>query len=225
MKVTFDRSEDTVKNVKTFWFRADERHPKHIAGQYTQIHLSHSPADERGDKRWFTISSSPTEEMISITTKFAGEKSSSFKKKLSSLNPGTKLSIADPMGDFVLPKDKNRPLLFIAGGIGITPFHSIIKWLSDTDEKRKIHLVYAVNDPKELAFRELFEEYGLEFTPIVGKRLTASDILNYAEKLPGCLIYISGPEPMTETFAADLRKLGVPDSRMVTDYFPGYPTL
>ncbi|MBI3338072.1 FAD-dependent oxidoreductase [Candidatus Saccharibacteria bacterium] len=221
----FDHAESTAKNIKTFWFKPEDRHPKHIAGQYTQIHLSHEKVDQRGDKRWFTISSSPTDDMVSITTKFASENGSSFKKALSSLKPGATLNLADPMGDFVLPKDKTIPLLFIAGGIGITPFHSIVKWLSDTSEKRKIHLVYAVNEPEELAFQDLFVKYGLEFTPVVGRRLTTQNILSYAKKLPGCLIFISGPEPMTETFVDELQEKGVSNSRLVTDYFPGYPSI
>src|SRR5882724_4223783 len=101
MKVTFDHSQDEAANIRTFFFRPEK--PMHYtAGQYTQLHLPHVRPDDRGQKRWFTLSSSPTEELLTITTKFAGDKSSSFKKALSKLQPGTELTMAEAMGDFVL---------------------------------------------------------------------------------------------------------------------------
>lgn len=230
MKVIFDHSEDVAKNVKTFWFRPVES-ARYVAGQFTQISLPLDHPDERGDKHWFTLSSSPTEELIGITTKFAPEHMSAFKNALGRLQKGTELALADPMGDFVLPKDKTIPLLFIAGGIGITPYRSMIKWLSDQHEKRTIHLVYSVRKAEELAFLDLFQEHDMTFTPIVTEpepdwrgeagMLTAERILELADTMNDPLIYISGPEPMVEDFFAKLDK-SVPKHRLVTDYFPGY---
>src|SRR5687767_16013481 len=110
MNVTFDHIEDIAANIKTFWFKP-ERPVRYTAGQFTEIYLPHPNADERGQKHWFTVSSSPTDPMVSITTKFALDRSSTFKQTLRALEPGTKLHLADPMGDFVLPKDKNIPLV------------------------------------------------------------------------------------------------------------------
>src|SRR5690348_14324223 len=143
MNVVFDHSEPTAANIRTFWFKP-ERPVQYTAGQFTELYLPHDNADNRGQRRWFTVSSSPTDAMLSITTKYAGDQSSTFKKTLFSLKDGTPLKLADPMGDFVLPKDKTIPLVFVAGGIGVTPMHSMIKYLNDTHEKRTIHLIYAV---------------------------------------------------------------------------------
>jgi len=88
---------------RTFYFRP-EQPLSYTAGQFTELTIPHKRPDERGLKRWFTLSSSPTSELLSITTKFNNDKSSSFKKALFGLKPGAELTMAEPMGDFVLPK-------------------------------------------------------------------------------------------------------------------------
>src|ERR1700722_16878985 len=143
MQVFFDHSAPEADNIKTFYFRPEK--PVHYtAGQFIELTIPHKNPDKRGIKHWFTLSSPPTDELLSITTKFAGDQSSSFKKALFKLKPGTELRMADPMGDFVLPKLIQTPLIFVAGGIGITPFHSMLSWLAATGEVRPIKLLYAV---------------------------------------------------------------------------------
>ena len=93
---------------------------------------------------------------MTITTKFNNE-SSSFKKALKQLQPGDEILMSDPMGDFVLPMLIQTPLIFVAGGIGITPFHSILSWLTATKENRPIKLLYAVNTEDEIIFQETFD--------------------------------------------------------------------
>lgn len=231
MNVTFARSEDTAHNIKTFWFKP-ERPVRYIAGQFTEIYLPHEPADDRGIRRWFTLSSSPTDGMVSITTKFASHQGSTFKARLAALKSGAELKLADPMGDFVLPKDPGIPIVFVAGGMGITPMHSMVKWLKDSGEKRNIHLIYAVTEEDELAFVPLFEEYGLKFTPVVKTpqpgykgetgSLNVDRILQLAPDDGRYRLYLSGPEPMVEAFYKELKARGFSEERLVTDYFPGY---
>lgn len=225
MKVTLERKEPINHNVTTFWWRTP-RKVDFTPGQFTELYLPHKNADERGQKHWFTISASPTEKLWSNTTKFAGkDKSSTFKKTLFALKPGAKVDAAEPMGDFVLPKDKSIPLVFVAGGIGITPFRSIIKWLIDTGENRDIELIYAVGEPKDAVFVDLFEQYGVNPKLVIsseGEKLTAEKILALTPGWKNKRIYVSGPEPMVETLTKDLEKLGVPKNDLVSDYFPGY---
>ncbi len=232
MRVTLEQIEEVAQNIRTFWFRPDKS-VYYTAGQFTQVHLPIDQPDARGSKHWFTISSSPTEKLIGLTTKFMPGDGSAFKHALRGLQPGDELILAEPMGDFVLPKDQTIPLLFVAGGIGVTPFRSIVKWLTDVHEERDVHLVYSVRNSKELAFRDLFTDYGLKkFTPIVTEPekdwqgetgvLTAKRIQQFLGPDPRTLIYVAGPEPMVETFVDDLQTLGLPKHRLVTDYFPGY---
>ena len=231
MNVVFDHSEPTAANIRTFWFKP-ERPVKYTAGQFTELYLPHDNADNRGQRRWFTVSSSPTDDLLSITTKYAGDQGSTFKKTLFGLKDGTPLKLAEPMGDFVLPKDQSIPLVFVAGGIGVTPMHSMIKYLNDTREKRSIHLIYAVTNKDELAFEPLFKEYGVTLTTVVKEppagykgetgSLNADRILALAPDDGKTLYYLSGPEPMVEAFTKDLKAKGVDKRRLITDYFPGY---
>lgn len=232
MNVIFDHSEPTATNIRTFWFKP-EKTVHYTAGQFTEMYLNHDNADERGIRRWFTLSSSPTDGMVSITTKFAAEHGSTFKQTLASLKPGAPLHLAEPMGDFVLPKDPSIPLVFIAGGIGVTPMHSMIKYLHDTHQKRTIRLIYAVATLDELAFEPLFKEYGVTLIPVVKTApagyqgetgsLDAPRILSLLGGDDGrSLYYISGPEGMVEAFTAGLKAQGVDKRRLVGDYFPGY---
>lgn len=234
MNVVFSHREPVATNVVTLWFKPD-RPVWYVAGQFTEMYLPHASVDSRGERRWFTISSSPTDPLIGITTRLSVDDSSSFKKALDALRPGDALKLADPMGDFVLPKDTSLPLVFVAAGLGITPVHSMVKFMRDRREERRAHLIYAVSHEDELAFLPLFNEYDLQFTPIVKHAsegwhgetgsLSTSRILELAgpDALDeNALIYLSGPEPMVETFYKDLIAQNFPNERLVTDYFPGY---
>ncbi len=224
MKAVFDHKDKINHNVTTFWFKPPHK-VTYTAGQFTEIYLPHRNPDERGQKRWFTLSASPTEDLLSITTKYAGEQSSTFKKILWRLKPGTVVDLAEPMGDFVLPKDKNIPLVFVAGGIGVTPFRSMIKWLLDTEEKRQIQFIYAVSEPRDAVFVDLFKSYGTNAKLVVkseSQTLTAQKILDLVGSYSNKRIYISGPEPMVEALEKDLLAQGIDRNQLVGDFFPGY---
>jgi ferredoxin-NADP reductase len=235
MKVTFVRSEPEADNIRTFHFQP-EQPLRYTAGQYTELHIPHKNPDKRGTKRWFTLSSSPTDELLTITTKYAGDnKSSSFKKALFKLKPGTELHMADPMGDFVLPKLVQTPLVFVAGGIGITPFHSMLRWLSDTLEERPIKLLYGVRTEAEIVFEETFDTAGIKPTIVVrqpsdawgGERgqLSAELILGLEKPSEDTLVYVSGPELMVQALSRDLHKAGLRKDQIVTDEFPNYDAI
>jgi ferredoxin-NADP reductase len=231
MKVTFERSEAEAENIRTFFFKP-EQPLRYTAGQYTQLTLPHPHPDKRGIKRWFTLSSSPADDLLSITTKQAADKGSSFKQALFKLQPGTELHMANPMGDFVLPKLLQTPLVFVAGGIGITPFHSILAWLAATGETRPIKLLYAVRSEDEIIFQEAFDKAGVHATIVVSEpspawggergRLTAELILGLEQPTEDTLVYVSGPELMVQALAKDLHRAGLGKHQIVSDEFPNY---
>jgi ferredoxin-NADP reductase len=224
MQVTFLGSQPIAENIKTFNFKPGEP-VEQIAGQFIQMILPHDDPDDRGIKRWFTVSSSPTENHLSITTKLAGSKGSSFKQALMALQPGAKIEMVEPEGDFTLPDDKNLELIFIAGGMGITPYHSMVKYLSDTNEQRKITLLYGVQSEAEACFLDLFKGYGVEIKLSVGQRFTTKSLMTTVGDPAGKLIYLSGPEPMVEALDASLKNAGLPELSLKSDYFPGYENL
>ena len=233
MKAKLDHivHENDSKTINSFWFELDKP-LDYIAGQFIEMTIEHDKPDDRGIKHWFTVSSSPSDApLISITTKFS-EPSSSFKKALHGLKKGDQVTVSDPMGDFVLPKDSDIPLVFVAGGIGITPFHSIIKWLSDTKQSRDITLLYAARAESELVFLELFENYGMKRQILLSEpdsswrgqtgKLSGKRIIEMTQPAKDSLIFISGPEEMVESLQDQLAEEDVNKSRLVGDFFPGY---
>jgi ferredoxin-NADP reductase len=234
MNVVFDHYRDEASNIRTFFFKPEK--PVHYtAGQYTQLKLPHKDPDNRGIKRWFTLSSGPEQEFVTITTKHADDKGSTFKRTLWNLKPGTEVHMAEPMGDFVLPKLIQTPLLFVAGGIGLTPFHSMAEWLAATGEARPITFLYSVRNEDEIVFQDTFGKAGIEPVIVVGEpspswggergRLSADLIVGLGKPTDDTLIYISGPEPMVEALEKDLKKAGLPKDRLVGDFFPNYDAI
>jgi ferredoxin-NADP reductase/Na+-transporting NADH:ubiquinone oxidoreductase subunit NqrB len=217
------RQEQWAPGIIGFWFDK----PAHFtfqAGQFLQWTLPHTKPDNRGIRRWFTISASPSESELLITTKFS-EKPSTFKQALLKVRPGDRLTATGLEGDFVLPAETTQPLVFLAGGIGITPFRSMIKFLIDTKESRPITLLYAAKTPDEFVFKDLFaaaeKTIGLKVRYITGP-LDEHAIRASVTDLTKPLFYVSGPEPMVEALGEVLKKAGVPDTHLKQDFFPGY---
>ena len=231
MQITLDHIQNETEHISTFFFKP-ERPVQYTAGQFVELTVQHDHADDRGERRWFTLSSSPTHELISITTKFADKNSSSYKKALRKLRPGDRLTISDAMGDFVLPKLIQTPLIFVAGGIGITPFCSMLQYLAETKEVRPIKLLIGVRSESEIVFQETFDKAKQHATIIVSQpsaawggergQLSAELILGLEKPSDDALIYVSGPEPMVEALHKDLLKAGLKKHQLVGDYFSNY---
>ena len=145
------------------------------------------------------------------------------------MSPGDSIAAGQITGDFTLPDNTTQPLVFIAGGIGVTPFRSIIKNLIDKQEKRDIVLFYVVSDPAELVYKDVISEsqkHGVIIKPIVNTakhpaKLTEADI-KQLPKYKSRLYYLSGPQGMVKAYEQMLRAAGVKSKSIVTDYFPGY---
>lgn len=233
MRITFDHAVAETASIKTYYFQAAEP-LRYSAGQFIELTLPHDNPDSRGIKRWFSLSSSPSQTLLSITTRLITD-GSSFKAALQALTPGTELTISAAMGDFVLPRNVDTPLTFVAGGIGITPVHSILQWLIDTDEQRPIKVLYAVRSEDDIAFLDTFGAAKQYVTIVVrepsaawgGERgqIDAEMIIGLQQPTADTLVYVSGPEAMTESLAADLIAAGVRADQVVRDSFPGYSHL
>ncbi|TGV95790.1 FAD-dependent oxidoreductase, partial [Mesorhizobium sp. M2E.F.Ca.ET.154.01.1.1] len=107
------------------------------AGQYLEWTLGLDRSDNRGNRRYFTVASSPTEQSVRLGVKFY-PKSSAFKQALGTMRPGGTIHAAQLAGDFTLPSDPKIKIAFLAGGIGITPFRSMLQYLIDRNESRPI---------------------------------------------------------------------------------------
>ncbi|MCX6716949.1 MAG: FAD-dependent oxidoreductase [Candidatus Taylorbacteria bacterium] len=206
-------------------------------GQYMEWTLAHKSADNRGIRRFFTLASSPTEDVIRLGAKFY-DNPSTFKSALSNLESGDEIVASELSGDFIMPSDKNKKLAFIAGGIGVTPFRSMIKYLLDKGEARSAVLLYLNQSESEIAYKEIFDEAKekLEIKTVyiltdesrispnwTGRRGKLSESM-IKEEVPDYLertFYLSGPHGMVNAYVQTLQKMGVKKGNIKTDYFPG----
>ena len=207
-----------------------------IPGQYMEWTLPHVGADSRGNRRYFTIASSPTENDLRLGVKFYTN-GSSFKKAMAAMDNQTPIVGSQPAGDFVLPSDVNKKLAFVAGGIGITPFRSIIKYLLDTSQKRQIVLMYSNKTASEIMYKDVFDSanqnlgirtvYTLtEEAPNgwtgragrIGAKMIAEEIPDYHERF----FYLSGPHLMVNAFENTLLNMGISKEKIKIDFFPGF---
>jgi ferredoxin-NADP reductase len=236
LQLAFVKRRKEAEGIYSYLFSGKNRF-KYKPGQFMEWTVPTNKTDSRGNRRYFTVSASPTEKNLMLTVRVP-EKSSSFKQSLNKLKPGDKMLASRLSGDFVLPKDKSRKLAFIAGGVGITPFRSIIKYLVDSQQPRDIALLYSANSPDELAFMDLFNKAG-----VLGIK-TAYNLTDLKERLPSWdghtgpiratmikhimpdykerLFYVSGPYGLVQAVEQELKKLGIPGSQIKLDYFPGY---
>ena len=226
MKLQYRNSAPLVDNIKTFVFTPTEPETWQ-AGQFIHLTLAHENQDDRGDERWFTISSAPFEKDVWITTRWFGENSSTFKKTLNKLEPGDIIEVDEPEGNFI-ESDVNVEYIFVAGGIGITPIRSILKQLDFEGKPIRAELLYANRDSENIAFKEELEllsdkHEGFNITYYIGDHLIdESDLRNFGSKTQNPHYYISGPEPMVKAFKATLNSIGIEKSHIKLDYFPGY---
>lgn len=223
-KLKLEKKTRLNESISEFCFVPDSP-IKWTAGQYLRFTLDHANPDRKGRKRWFTISSSPTEKRVCLTTRINNKGVSSFKKALDNLPTGGEIVAGELDGDFVLP-EKRQKLAFIAGGIGVTPFHSIVKYLVDKKEKWDIELLYFARSESDFVYRDLFESaqlIGLKTTYKVTNDLPSPDyIKKQTPDWSDRLFYIAGPEPMVKELEKALVASGVKDDRIMIDDFPGY---
>lgn len=235
--LTLEKKQQIAEDTYEFLFHPSRSY-SFAAGQYMEWTLPHHQPDSRGNRRYFTIASSPTEKILRLVVRI-GEARSSFKEKLLSMQPKEMIVASQLAGDFTLPKEKDQKLVFIAGGIGFTPFVSMVKYLLDQKERRDVTFFYVNKVEADIAFKELFaqaeQEIGLKtkyvltktdaipknWTGLVG-RINEEMIQKEVPDFKDRRFYLSGPNAMVDADKHILAKLGVPKQHIVTDYFPGF---
>ncbi|MBP9828198.1 oxidoreductase [Patescibacteria group bacterium] len=207
-------------------------------GQYAEWTLAHNPSDTRGNRRYFTIASSPTEHEMLLGVRLLAEGGSSFKKSLYEMKKGDTLYAGQFAGDFTLPADPIKKLVFIAGGIGVTPFRSMLAYLRDTKQKRDIVMLYSCKTPEDVAyekfFRDISEVVGLQLVCTVTDAGTSGTWTGEQGMIDAGFVkraipdfterhfFISGPPMMVKGIDTSLRAMGVTRNKITTDFFPGF---
>lgn len=223
MKLRLVSTRDEVANVRSFLFEPEEP-ISWQPGQYMHYVLEHPNADDKGVERWFTISSAPFEKHIEITTRLDNLPVSTFKHALVNMQPGDEIEADGPKGQFTL-QEGERQHVFIAGGIGVTPFRSMLVELAHNNQVKKIDLLYANND-NNLVFgdelKALQANYpSLTLKEFIGQRLTIEDFKPYLAN-QASMYYLSGPRSMVESYQELLVSNGALPEQIMTDFFPGY---
>ncbi len=236
LMLTLVERNELAPGTFEFIFRSN-RKLAFAPGQYLEWTLPEGAhTDTRGNRRYFTIASATEEGDLRLGVKLT-EPLSSFKKSLLELAPGAVISAAHLSGDFTLPEKKNDKVAFIAGGIGITPFRSMVGHMLAGKDKRDAVLLYSNRTENEIAYQDIFErarrEIGLKtiyavtndpgassavYSGFIDVALVQREIPDYRERT----FYISGPRSMVLAFKKTLKELGLPSARIKTDFFPGF---
>lgn len=207
-------------------------------GQYMEWTLPHEHPDSRGNRRYFTIASSPKEGAVRLGIKFY-DKPSSYKKALLSMSLETPIVAGQRAGEFVLPKDPKQKIVCIAGGIGVTPFRSIILDLLDRHEPRDIVLLYANKVKQDIVYTDVFTRafrelnirtiYTLTDIPSIPQdwqgargRIDSNFILKEIPDWRERLFYLSGPYAMVTGYERVLIGMGLARRQIKKDFFPGF---
>ncbi|MGF7228565.1 MAG: RnfABCDGE type electron transport complex subunit D [Candidatus Saccharibacteria bacterium] len=234
---TLKQKVKVANHIADFVFTPDQK-LCYKPGQYMEWTLPHAHADSRGSRRYLTLASSPTESDIRIGVKFY-ERSSTFKKAMLDMDSKTTIIASQLAGDFVMPKDPTRKLAFIAGGIGVTPFRSMAKYLVDMNEQRDVVMLYGVRTEGDIAYADVFDEarkvIGMQTTYVLSGSKTAitrpdavagridTKVLKHAvPDYTDRIFYISGTHDMVVAIQETLINMGVHHRNIKVDYFSGY---
>ncbi|MDX1608269.1 MAG: hypothetical protein R3251_03610, partial [Candidatus Spechtbacterales bacterium] len=216
----FIEKKEIAPGIYNFWFKP-RKTLEFTPGQFFEWTVYHKNPDSRGIRRYFTIASFPGEKNVLISAKVP-QQPSTFKNKLLNLEPGDSVSILGPQGDFVIQDaSEDKKFAFIAGGIGITPFRSMVKDMEESNMSPDIGILYFADSEKEFVFEDTFKNAEISYnrsTRRVNAKLIKEIFPDYNERI----FYVSGPDPMVRSTEKILTGIGVKDKNIKTDYFPGY---
>ena len=195
------------------------------AGQYVNVCLfSLTSPDPRGQCREFSIQSSPNEAGI-VRVAFRHSESG-FKKTMLSLPIGTELELDGPFGLFTISKKRTDPVVLIAGGIGVTPFMSMIRSAAEQKSSLKIILISSNATVERTPFRDALQELekqnpNFSFKENIG-HLTSEFIKEAVKDVSNPLYYLAGPPKMVLDIAQSLKNNGVDEEDILAEEFVGY---
>lgn len=211
MKLSLADKKHESGDVWSFFFDVNEP-LEWRAGQSIRLEI---PRKTLGcEERRFTIASAPSEKLIRITTRLS---ESEFKRNLDGLQIGQTVHGYNIEGDFVW-NESEKPTLFLAAGIGITPFRSILA--EHTEAREKTQLLYSTRDIPPVFGQELRHWLGNELH-IIPNRISFDVIRNLISDWQKRIVYISGPEKMVYDLYRQLLKAELPETQLRTDHFTG----
>jgi ferredoxin-NADP reductase len=207
-----------------------------VAGQYFWVTLLDPPyEDEKGPRRHISVVTSPNERgVLGLCTRL---RDSAFKRSLAELPLGAEVEVEDPKGSFLLPEETDGPFVFVAGGIGITVFRCMLRFIAEEGLGHRITLVYSNRDRESTAFLEELQELERDQPNLrlvltmtddpswdgESRRIDAAFLRDHlGDDLSSFTYLVAGPPPMVEGVVGTLQAAGVPEERIRPDRFSGY---
>ena len=224
-------------DIMTFKF-AKEEYPEYKAGQFAFFPLDNVDNDSKGPVRHFSLASSPTEDAIIISTRI---RESPYKQQLSLLNEGAKVRVSKAQGNFVLHGDYSKPAILLSGGIGVTPFRSMIKYATDEQLPIKITMFDSNRNLHNILYKGEFDSWALQNKNLkIVYTITDEEASNWSgehgridksmlerhmteDEIGTAIFYICGPPGMLKAMQELLRdELHIPEDRIKIEEFTGY---
>jgi ferredoxin-NADP reductase len=207
-----------------------------MPGQYFWVELIDPPyEDEKGPRRHISVVTSPNDRgVLGLATRV---RDSAFKRSLAEMPVGAGVDVEDPKGDLHLPEDTSKEYVFIAGGIGITIFRSMLKYISEENLPYRITLLYSNRDRESTAFFDELQELERKIDGLTivftmteddawegeSRRIDADFVRDHVEgDLAGHTYIVSGPPGMVNGVADMLEGEGVPEEQVHRSRFSGY---
>jgi ferredoxin-NADP reductase/nitrite reductase/ring-hydroxylating ferredoxin subunit len=236
-------SKEKLQGTDVMKFRIARGGIDYTAGQYAFFKLDRISGDAKGPIRHFSIASSPTEQdHILISTRI---RDTQYKQKLASLKEGAKILVWGPEGDFVLHDDYSKPAVFLSGGIGVTPFRSMIKYATDKQLPIKITMFDSNKNQQNILYKEEFDrwaEQNKNFKVIYAVTEEEQEAINSnwsgergrigklmlerhlsKGEIGNAIFYICGPPGMLKAMQELLQKeMQIPKDRFKVEAFTGY---
>lgn len=236
-RVKLTGREEIAERTMAFHFEKPE-YLEFTAGQFVDLSLINpQEIDSAGTSRTLTIASAPFENELMFAMRI---RDTAFKQVLRDLPLGSESMIDDPAGVFTLHHKPSRAAVFIAGGIGITPFLSILRQAARDKLPHQLHLFFSNRRPEDAAFlSELRDMQNInpnyQFIPTMtqmwrSKRKWAGEtsyigaalLAKYLGSIVGLIYYVAGPPPMIEATRQMLLEHGVGRDDINADPFDGY---
>lgn len=235
-ELKFIKKQKVAYKTYSFYFDRSNFQFDFNPGEYVRMTLEIDNPDNRGSSRYFTIASSPNnKKFLVITTKII---QSSFKKELFNLKEGKLVRFFGPLGNFIIDKKDTRPKIFLAGGIGITTFYSMVLYNFEMNLKNHIYLLASFSKPEDtiyanelLAISEKSPNISVSYTVSnadkkgwVGEigRIDKVKIRNIISELNNPVFYVVGPTKMVDSITKNLKDMRVSSDRIMTEDFSGY---
>ena len=234
MRATVAEKREVAKGTLFVRFAVDD-YPDYRPGAYFWVELpDRGHVDEKGLRRHISLASSPTERgVVGLATRL---RDTAFKRTLAELDVGDEVQVEEPKGSFLLPEDTDEEYVFVAGGIGITVFRSMLRYIADEGLPYSVTLVYSNRDRESAAFLDELEEIErradrvrvvLTMTDEPGwegetRHLDADVLGELVGGLDGKTFLVAGPPQMAEAVAGSLTGAGLPEDRVLADKFSGY---